>query len=370
MTILFLDQFSDPGGAQRCLLDLLPAVRERGWRATVALPGSGKVFGQIEELGFETARIDCGPYTSGAKSIPDAARFARDVPRLAGQIRRLADAVKPDLLYINGPRLLPAAAWARLPAPALFHSHSLVPPGLGRRLCAWSLARLRATVITACRFVAEPWRSAVDPARMRVVYNGVPAGVRRQGPRPAGTDWRIGCIGRIAPEKGQREFLAAASIIHHRLPHSRFLIYGAPLFRDLAAEHYCAGLKAAATGLPVEFRGWTSNVQAALAELDLLLVPSAPNEATTRVILEAFAAGVPVVAFRSGGIPEVVEDGRNGCLTGSAAGMAECALRLLAAGAFRLADMAEAARDSWRRRFTLERYRQQVIQAIAGLTVL
>ena len=39
MNILFLDQFSDLGGAQRCLLDLLPAVIERGWRAHVAAPG-------------------------------------------------------------------------------------------------------------------------------------------------------------------------------------------------------------------------------------------------------------------------------------------------------------------------------------------
>ena len=42
-----------------------------------------------------------------------------------------------------------------------------------------------------------------------------------------------------------------------------------------------------------------------MAGLDLLLVPSTGPEATTRVILEAYAAGVPVIAFPSGGIPEV-----------------------------------------------------------------
>ncbi len=41
MKILFLEQFSELGGGQQCLIDLLPAIREQGWKATVAAPGSG-----------------------------------------------------------------------------------------------------------------------------------------------------------------------------------------------------------------------------------------------------------------------------------------------------------------------------------------
>ena len=53
MNILFLDQFSDLGGAQRCLLDLLPAVRERRWRAHVAAPGNGCLGARAADLGAE-----------------------------------------------------------------------------------------------------------------------------------------------------------------------------------------------------------------------------------------------------------------------------------------------------------------------------
>ena len=73
-----------------------------------------------------------------------------------------------------------------------------------------------------------------------------------------------------------------------------------------ASQDYERDVRAAATGLPVEFAGWAANVYDALENIDVLLVPSAPHEATTRVILEAFAAGVPVVAFPSGGIPEIL----------------------------------------------------------------
>ena len=50
------------------------------------------------------------------------------------------------------------------------------------------------------------------------------------------------------------------------------------------------------------------------AKLDLLVVPSTPADSTPRVIIEAFSAGVPVVAFAAGGIPEIVRDGQTGFL--------------------------------------------------------
>ena len=61
-----------------------------------------------------------------------------------------------------------------------------------------------------------------------------------------------------------------------------------------------------------------------LADLDLLVVPSISAEATTRVILEAFSAGVPVVAYSIGGIPEIIRESRNGFL------VPECEPRALA----------------------------------------
>ena len=97
-------------------------------------------------------------------------------------------------------------------------------------------------------------------------------------------------------------------------------------------------------GLPIELAGWMDDVYACLSQLDLLLVPSAGHEATTRVILEAFAAGVPVVAFPSGGIPEVVDDGVNGLLTADAAEMAQRSVELLTGDARRLIAMAHQAR--------------------------
>jgi glycosyltransferase involved in cell wall biosynthesis len=351
MKLLVLDQFSELGGAQQWLLDLLPAIRERGWEALVAVPGHGELFGRVRAQGFAVERIECGPYRSRRKSAADVLRFLRDTPRLARRIREMAE--DADLVYIIGPRLLPAAAMAGLTAPAVFHAHSYIGPGMLRRLLGAALRRLRAPVIGNCEFVAGPWRE-YSP-EVSVIFNGVRPSASRHAGGAA-----VLCIGRIAPEKGQLEFLDAAEAILGEAPESRFIVYGAPLF---SGNGYAREVEARAAGLPVEFAGWTDDVDAALAGAAVLLAPSTGQEATTRVILEAYAAGVPVVAFANGGIPEVVEHGRSGFLARTVDEMARYSVTILRDPEQRAA-LSDGARECWERRFTLERHRRDVVAAL------
>jgi glycosyltransferase involved in cell wall biosynthesis len=354
MKALLLDQFSDPGGAQQGLLDLLPGLRERGWEALVGLPGSGELFDQVRSAGFPVERIPCGPFASGKKTAADVGRFAAQLPVLARRIRAMAEGV--DVAYVNGPRLLPAAALAGLSAPVVFHSHSHLAPGVLRSLAGEALRAMGAQTIANCEHVAAAWRP-YSPTR--VVYNGVQD--TSAPPRRAGNV--LACIGRIAPEKGQLEFVDAARLIDRALPGCRYVVHGAVLFDEPAAQRYAAEVRAHAAGLPVEFAGWSSDIANVLAGIDLLLVPSKAVEATTRVILEAKAAGVPVIAFAVGGIPEVVEHGRTGLLVRSVEEMASAALELLGSPG-RVRELAREARVCWQRSFTLERYRAEIAAAL------
>ena len=356
-----LDQFSDPGGAQQGLVELLGEVRERGGQALVGLPGDGPVFERVRALGFETARIECGPYGSGRKSIADVGRFLWQMPRLGRQIREIAREWRADLIYVNGPRLLPAIPTG---GPVVFHAHSYLAPGAIRHLAGRALRRTEAHIIANCEFVAGAWRGYVPAERVSVIYNGVDGGaIRRPGPAAGAGPAVVACIGRIAPEKGQLDFVAVAARIHRELPEVRFRIVGAPLFGDRRAARYHAAVRAAAVGLPIEFAGWVEDAGHAFARIDLLLAPCAAHEATTRVIFEAYAAGVPAIAFPSGGIPEVVEDGVTGRLAGSAEEMAGQAIELLR-DAGRRGELAQAARECWQRRFTPERRRRELWRAL------
>ena len=367
MNILCLDQFGELGGAQRCLLDLIPAMTGRGWSVHLAAPSTGQLTGRAAALGATVDPIRCGLYSSGRKTLADMARFAVEAPRLAGEIRGLVWRYDAGLIYLNGPRLLPAAALAaRQGPPVLFHAHSLLS-GLALRVAGRSLAWLRAAMVASCRFVAAPLLPYSGDRGIRVVYNGV-----RQIPLPscppAPREARIGIIGRISPEKGQADFLHAAHILYDMTEQCRFVVCGAPLFSDTGAMRYCADLEALAEGLPVEFAGWTEDVESVLATLDLLVVPSAAIDATPRVILEAFAAGVPVVAFTSGGIPEIVEHGVTGFLVEEPSPEALAfAIRDLLREPGRLREAAERARAKARTEYSLERYRAEMVDTIEAV---
>jgi glycosyltransferase involved in cell wall biosynthesis len=364
MNILLLDQFGELGGAQRCLLDEIPAMMERGWALHLAAPGNGQLAERAAACGATVGPIRCGPYSSGKKTLADMARFAAEAPRLAGEIRGLVRRYDADLIYVNGPRLLPAVARAAEKGPpVLFHSHSLLD-GPALWLAGRSLTRVHAAIVASCRFVATPLLRYFGDREIRVVYNGVRR-IALPSRAPAAAEFRIGVIGRISPEKGQADFLRAARILHDAAPQCRFLICGAPLFSDPAALRYRATLEALAEDLPVEFTGWTEDVEGVLATLDLLVVPSAAVDATPRVVLEAFAAGVPVMAFASGGIPEIVEHGVTGFLveTHSPKALARAVLDAMESPG-RLRDVAEMARAKARTEFSMERYRAQMIEAI------
>jgi glycosyltransferase involved in cell wall biosynthesis len=369
MNILCLDQFGELGGAQRCLLDLLPAMAGRGWIAHLAAPGNGQLAERAARCGATVDALLCGPYSAGRKTVADMAHFAAEAPRLAGEIRGLVRRYDADLIYVNGPRLLPAAALGitrgggKRP-PVLFHSHSLLD-GVSRRIAGRSLARLRASMVAVCRFVAGPLLPYSGDRGIRVVYNGVRGMAAAERTLAAGPEIRIGVIGRISPEKGQAEFLQAARILYAAAPQCRFAICGAPLFSNPEALRYCAALEALAEDLPVEFGGWTEDVEGMLATLDLLVVPSTAVDATPRVILEAFAAGVAVVAFRAGGIPEIVEHGVTGFLVEQRSPKAlASAIRDLLREPDRLREAAANARVKARGEFSLERYQAEMVAAI------
>ena len=359
MNILFLDQFSDLGGAQRCLIELLPAIRARGWQAHVAAPGKGELRDRSLALGATYRQLASGPYQSGGKSISDLFRFARELPQLANEIAGLATDCQARIAYVNGPRLLPAASLG-LPAgiPLIFHCHSYLRQRYAAALAGISLASADATVIASCRFVAGPLLPYISST---VIYNGVNS--CEAGPRPATN--RIGILGRIAPEKGQLDFLQAARLLPSNY---QFVICGAPLFSDPSAQSYFKQVREKAAGLPVEFLGWRDDVTTVLSHLDLLVVPSAPGEATTRVILEAFAAGVPVVASNSGGIPEIVSDGETGFLT-PPSDPTKLAARILEvmADAPALRRITANAHRAVRERFTLEQYQARIMSTLDRL---
>jgi glycosyltransferase involved in cell wall biosynthesis len=360
--ILFLDQFSEMGGGQRVLLDVVDAVVGRGWTAHVLVPGSGPLVEQLRARDVPVEHIPCGPYRSGGKSPADFLRFARDVRQQVREIDNRLRQERFDLIYVNGPRLISAATRAvRDRAPVWFHAHSRIQQAYAVRAAGSSIRKVDATVVACSKSAAEPLRRYIAPGKLHVIPNGTPdLGFR---PRGFGGAWTVGVVGRISPEKGQMDFLQAIALLKPEFPRVRFIVCGAPI---LPARKYFDRVQTLARSLNVELSGWREDIASVFSELDLLVVPS-KEEAMGRVLVEAFSAGVPVVAFPVGGIPEVIIDGETGFLVSETTpqALAGRIRKLLNGDAETLQRIACNARRAWEQRYTVTAFQQRITNLMA-----
>ncbi len=361
MKILFLDQFSHLGGAQFCLREVLAEVRSRGWSAEVMAPGNGPLLDFARECGFDSDTLPIPEYSSHRDAGADFLRFGSGLARAAALVRRALRERRFDLVYVNGPRVLPAAIQRR--TPVIFHAHSVATSRYTQTIVNWSLRRVRAKALACSRFAASPIEAALGEGAVQVVYNGVAdCGFRPRGKNDGPI--RIGLLGRISPEKGHLDFLDAARALADD-PNLRFSIIGAALFSDRDYEQKVRSLSADSG---VELRGWADDVSSILHELDILAVPSGANEASTRVVLEALSAGTCVVAYPSGGLPELIRNGHSGLLTnGRTPADLVHAIRTLARDPEMRSRLAHDGRKEWEARFTVARFQREVCDWIEGV---
>ena len=198
----------------------------------------------------------------------------------------------------------------------------------------------------------DTWINCVSDSQMR----GVPSNPRMLPPIPNGVPVALlgtaafrKCgfalsLARICPEKGLHLALDAARAAH--VP----MLLGGEIFPYLSHQAYFQAEILPRLDRQRRYLGPVgfNRKRRLLAAARCLLVPSLVAETSSLVAMEAASCGTPVIAFRSGALPEVVEDGRTGFLVDDVAGMAE------AIGRVHTIDPA-VCRETAQRRFSIER---------------
>jgi glycogen synthase len=365
-------RFDPVGGMQSHTGQLTRALDARGLAQTVVTawrPGAAR----NERLGERSQVVRLGlPLRRWRQlySLP----AGRALPALAAEADLVHVHLGEDLAVV--PLGLAAARRHRLPTVLTVHCsprHTLVgntPRALLLRTLgglaeAWGERRADAVIALTDRLAGRLLEAGLDPGRVHVIPSGVdpgrfvgpPADPAPELPRP-----RVLFVGRLAPQKGVRTLLEAVPLLRHRdVP---VLLVGDGPERG-RLERRAAGLGLAGR---VRFLGFATprQVTAWLCHADVLVLPSVYEELGS-VLLEAMAAGLPVVASAVGGIPAVVRDGGEGLLVppGEPPALAAAVDRVLGdralAGRLARAATERAAAFHW------DRLAEQVLEVYRGV---
>lgn len=310
-----LQSFLDPriGGPQRRAFQIGQKLRSRDIETAFLIPtGSDSFANQVNSAGFEVHRLEL-PRIRGLHSFRENGRFLVTSPFKIRQVQKLIDANKVDIVHANGPHSFTVAAGAWLSnASLVWHLNDCVIPFPISTVISGLAPRLADELVVTSQSVAEHFN--IDPSSVNRLYPPVSVDTYRDEPDEdysvreefdidrAGPI--IAVVGNLNPVKGHDILIEAATQITQRTRPFTILFVGKRLdsrqsyYDDLRQQIKDAGLEET-----FKFVGWQSNVAGILRDVDLLTVPSL-TESGPMVVLEALAAGCPVVTTDVGIVSE------------------------------------------------------------------
>lgn len=290
------------GGASLAVLSPLPALEREGWRFSFWVPRPSPIADLLRERGYAVAGEPRELRYSRAalREPPGAWARARGIPGYLRRFRRFVGETAPDLVHVNTIVALPEALVARSTGvPTLLNVHEMLH-GVQGAGAAW-LARLVDGVAAVSDANAAPLRAR------GVAVDLVTPCVSSPAKRPEAAVHEplvVGMLGTVCERKGSDVFVAAARAILARRADVEFRMVGRladgaeePWARDLVARAERLGVRWSVTTEPIsELRGW-----------DVFALPTR-RDPFPLVVMEAMAAGLPVVASAVDGVCEQIDD--------------------------------------------------------------
>ena len=286
-----LFEYSSVNGGEQSFLAIADHLRELGHELICAVPFHGSLPRALEARELSTVEWDVHEQPADQSVLRH---------RLQGLIER----VGPDLVHAN------SLSMARLLGPV---AESLELPSIGHvrdiyRLSKRAIAdvncnrRLLFVSKATCRFHVQ---QGVDPTCAYVVHNGI--AINDRAPNPDGS--HLGFVGQIGMRKGIDVLLDACAILRPRFPELKLTIIGERFSQKEEAVEYERQLRHRAESSElagvVTWAGWMDNAALIMNQFSVLVHP-ARQEPFGRVLLEAAAQEIPIVATDVGGTRELL----------------------------------------------------------------
>jgi glycosyltransferase involved in cell wall biosynthesis len=321
LNVLFVNHTSDISGAERSLLDLI-AAQYGCDEALLACP-EGELALRARSVGIPTVAV-AFPEFGFKAGFGAAVRAAWGLAGVALRLRRLANRHDADIVRAASTRAglaLCGCAFSR--RKRVVDIRDVLPSGRKAELVRFVLRHGADELVFNSRFTWGRF-GPTRPATGVVSYPHVelrPFLDLARSPRGDDRAPVLGIVGQITPWKAQDDAIRILNAVREPFPGTRLRIVGRTVFSGSAVSLDNGGFArslevlAGELGLAdaVEFTGEVDDLRPVYESLDVLLVPSW-EEPFGRVVAEAMAAAVPVVATTIGGPAELIADGVSGML--------------------------------------------------------
>jgi len=376
--ILFVDHVSRIlGGGEINLVELLSAAGQTGrWTVACACPQESRLSQALKEIRVQQWDYGFAESLNTLRVVGrrfSLLRSLRGLAALCAARRRLEKVIadfRPEAVVscTNKDHFCAVSACATASVRSVWWVNDIISadffPRSVRLMFCWR-ARRASHLITVSNFARQALVSqGLRGELVTTIHNGIPLDRYQRGQRGflrrqfglPNDEPLIGILGRYTPWKGQELFLRVAHAWTRENSSGHFVLIGNAFNEE---EKYESSLRQFVTehrlGKRVHFVPFQSNVAAALSDLEVLIHASLRPEPFGRVIIEAMALGVPVIAARAGGVPEIIADGVDGLLAnpGDTSDYV-IKLRELFASKDLAGKLSRAARETVQKRFTLE----------------
>jgi glycosyltransferase involved in cell wall biosynthesis len=303
--VLLLGDTLNLGGTEGQFAELAAGLDRARWDLRVAcIRAEGPLRARLDAVGLQ-------PWSLGPSSFKSP-ELALVILRLAGYLRRHAVRLVHCFDFYSNLVGVPAARLARTPVVIASQRDMGNLRSRGQQAIHATVLQRATHILVNSEAIAARLSStrAARDGRLTVIRNGVDlARFAPAAPSNGREPVTVATLANLRPEKGLVQLVEAAAVVAARFPRARFALWG-----DGALRGQLEGLISARglTGL-VELRGATREPEKALKACQVFVLASL-SEASSNVVLEAMATGLPVVATRVGGLPGLVEDQRTGLL--------------------------------------------------------
>lgn len=330
--ILYVSPLSGMAGAERVLYNIVRELNREKFIPEVVVPGDGPLFQLFLRDGIRIHQRGLTRWIIHSSKYGYFHLFSRllRLPWNVLSLVRLIKGNKIDLVHTNTITVIDGALAAWLcGVPHIWHIHEMLPETtnlksyLPLRIVYWIISKLSNLVIVVSRAVQDNIFKVYPISNIHVIHNGISfervsgemsrttVGIRRNLGIPDDA-FCIAIVGSIIPIKGHSDLIDALSLIITKVPSLHLLVIG-----DTQDKEYLEKIQSTIEKYDlishVHFIGYRDDVLEIIHELDAIVVPSKVDSFPT-VALEAMMLAKPIVATRSGGIEEIIEDGVTGFL--------------------------------------------------------